>query len=49
MERTLRFDITLTPVVNYALQQNRVKMIQEITLINDGDVDLVLFAVIPEQ
>ncbi|MBE6924072.1 MAG: DUF3320 domain-containing protein [Ruminococcaceae bacterium] len=38
MERTLRFDITLTPVVNYALQQNRVKMIQEITLINDGDV-----------
>jgi len=33
----LRLEIGITPVVNYALQQNGVKMIRSITVYNDGE------------
>lgn len=48
MDATLRLDVALTPVVNYALQQNGVKIIRNITITNNGDalesVDLTITA-----
>ena len=40
MEEKVRFEVSLTPVVNYALQQNGTSVVKRITLRNDGALPL---------
>lgn len=40
MEDKVRFEATLTPVVNYALQQNGMSIVKRIGLVNEGEQDL---------